>query len=115
MNREYTKIIERLQGAKQRMAERGLMETQTADAFDEAMDIIYDYERAALQTAELLNKYETVKDAIDRGMGVNQCPDCMKMISYGNEHCHWCGRKLGWNPRTRGKRGKGKNGKDKHY
>lgn len=68
-------------------------------AITEALDIIFDYEKATAQTAELLQKYEAPKNAIMRGNGnfaTWQCPDCQQFIGYGNEHCHWCGRKLSW-------------------
>ena len=70
-----------------------------AQALSEACDIIYDYEKATEQAARMAEKYETSKKAIMRGSGNLaswQCPDCQKFISHGNEHCHWCGRKIGW-------------------
>ena len=82
------------------------------EALREAQDIIYDYSQATEQASRLIEKYETVKDAIQRGNGTFdtwQCPNCQKFISFGNEHCHWCGQRLGWEPKTRPKQGgKGK-------
>ena len=68
-------------------------------ALDEAMDIIHDYALVTEQAARLMQKYETPKDVIRRGNGMFdawQCPDCQGFIQHGNEHCHWCGRKIGW-------------------
>lgn len=79
-------------------------------ALDEAMDIINDYGQVTAQAARLEAKYETAKEVIRRGMGMYQCPDCMKLVNFGNEHCHWCGRRLGWGQKPK-KRGKEKCGK----
>ena len=71
------------------------------EACQEACDILYDYEQMASQAARITERYETAKAVIDRGMDTWQCPECMKFISYGNEHCHWCGRRLDWNQRIK--------------
>lgn len=111
---DYKKIVGQLQNLKDHCKDWADKEepdnvwNKDVEALDEAMDIIYDYEQAVTTSARLIAKHETVKDAIDRGMGLWQCPDCQRMISYGNEYCHWCGRRLGWKPRTVGKRGKDK-------
>jgi len=65
-------------------------------ALGEAMDIINDYGLMAEQYKALMEKYEFAKNAINRGMGVYQCPDCGRRVNRGNEHCHWCGRKIAW-------------------
>ena len=96
---EYKKIIEQLQVLKD---ETG------AEVLDETMDIIHDYGLAVDQANRLTEKYETVKNAIDRGVGNFQCPTCQKFISFGNEHCHWCGQRLGWEPKAPRTGGKGK-------
>ena len=80
-----------------------------AQSVSEAIDIIYDYANATEQASRLMQKYETPKDVIRRGDGMFdtwQCPDCMNFIQYGNEHCHWCGRKIGWElkPKKKGKK-----------
>lgn len=79
-----------IKGLKQDPPDAGILE--------EAMDIIADYEKVTEQLSIMMQKYETVKDAISRGMGVYQCPDCGTMVNYGNEHCRNCGRRLGWMP-----------------
>lgn len=106
---DYKAIIGQLQSMKEHCQdwadkeEEGNIWNQDVQALDEAMDIIYDYGGAAEQAKRLIQKYETVKDAIERGMGTWQCPNCQKFISFGNEHCHWCGQRLGWEPKIRPK------------
>ncbi len=96
--KKYEDIIAHLQS----------MKSGEDEMLDEAMDIIYDYEKAVEQTQDLLDKYETLKPIIDRGMGNWQCPTCQKFISFGNEHCHWCGQKIEWEPDISQKGGKGR-------
>lgn len=77
------------------------------ESLSEALDIIFDYENATSQAARLMEKYETPKDVIRRPNGMFdtwQCPDCMNFVAYGNEHCHWCGRMLGWDIRKKKRR-----------
>lgn len=103
---EYKEIIEQLQilNEHQELWE-DYIDIKT---LDEAMDIIYDYGEAVGQARRLTEKYETTKDAIERGMGTWQCPTCQKLISFGNEHCHWCGQKLGWRPNAPRRGGRGR-------
>lgn len=85
-----------------RIREGLLPESESAKAISEASDIIYDYDRAADVSARLSEKHEKPKNAIRRGNGdfaTWQCPDCQNFIGYGNQYCHWCGRKLGWDHR----------------
>lgn len=96
---DYKDILERLRRIRDGCDD--------GEAVDEAMDIIFDYEKAVAQAVELLLKYETARDAIRRGTGSMatwQCPTCQKFIGYGNEHCHWCGQKLGWEIKPKKKR-----------
>ena len=99
---DYKAIIGQLQSLKEHCKDWADKEEEDniwnrdVQALNEAMDIIYDYGEAAEQAKRLIAKYETVKDAIERGMGSWQCPNCQKFISFGNEHCHWCGQRLGW-------------------
>ena len=83
------------------------------ESLREAIDIIFDYAQAADQTARLTEKYETPKGAIRRSSGMFntwQCPDCQKFIGYGNEHCHWCGRMIGWEKKAAKTQRKRRNG-----
>ena len=69
------------------------------EALREAIDIIFDYWKATEQTKTLIDKYEKEKSVVRRGNGefnTWQCPTCQQFIGYGNNHCHWCGQKLGW-------------------
>lgn len=89
------------------------------DACREACDILFDYDRAAAQAARLSAKYEVPKGAVRRRNGpvdLWQCPDCHNFIGYGNEHCHWCGRRLGWDActGTSGKDGRGRRRTRRH-
>ena len=106
---EYKTIIEQLQSIKdgQNLADKD------KEALDEAMDIVHDYGLATEQAKRLTEKYETTKAVIQRGNGgfdTWQCPTCHQFIGYGNEHCHWCGQKLGWDirPKSQPKRRKRK-------
>ena len=44
----------------------------------------------------MVEKYETEAPVIKRGMDFYCCPACGKRTSRNHTHCHWCGKKLGW-------------------
>lgn len=76
------------------------------ESLSEALDTIFDYQKVAEQAGQLIEKYETPKSAIRRGDGdfnAWQCPECHSFVSAGNEHCRWCGKKLGWNWESKGR------------
>lgn len=76
------------------------------EALQEAIDIIYDYEKATEQATELIQKYEVAEPIIRREMGIYVCPLCGKRTEENHSHCHWCGKKLQWDKfsRTENKR-----------
>lgn len=85
---DYQKLIDRLK--------RMQIDINDADAVEEAISIISDYEKATAQTAELLQKYEQPAMAVRRAAGLYTCPLCGKRTQVGHTHCHRCGKKLSW-------------------
>lgn len=81
-------------------------------ALDEAMDIIYDYEKVIEQVKKLTEKHETSKTAIGRGMGKWQCSNCSVFIPFESKYCSNCGQKLNFNENIP-KVSKSKKGKNK--
>lgn len=93
VSRDYKNII------KQPNDCRDGCEQMSADGMDvlqEAADIIADYEAMAKHNREMIEKYEKEQPVIKRGMDFYQCPACGKRTSRNHTHCHWCGKKLGW-------------------
>lgn len=66
-------------------------------AITQAMDIIFDYKTMADAYTQMMTKYEKEQPVIKRGMDFYQCPACGKRTGRNHSHCHWCGKKLGWN------------------
>ena len=75
---------------------RTYADTDTSETLDEIMDVLYDYEGATQQTAELIRKYETPAEPIERGLDFYQCPACSKRVARGHSRCHWCGQLIQW-------------------
>ena len=106
MRAEYKELIGQLQSLKDnsksfitgRSEDNGSEEIWKADiaALDEAMDIINDYVLMAEQYRGMAEKYETPKEAIAKDLGLYQCPECGKFVNFRNEHCRWCGKRIGW-------------------
>lgn len=71
------------------------------EALQDAIDIIYDYEKATEQAKELMQKYEVAELVIRHEMGIYVCPLCGKMARENYSHCHWCGKKLQWDEFSR--------------
>lgn len=84
---DYKDIIESLDGLKDHC--------EIGPAVREAMDIISDYEKVAVDAARMSQHYETVAKPIMKS-GVWVCPACGKKIPYHHSFCHWCGKKIGW-------------------
>lgn len=85
-----------------------------ADALDEAMDIIADYEKATAQNTEMIQRYEMPEMATKRAAGLYTCPLCGKRTQIGHTHCHWCGKKLSWDREAYADRGYPYMGGKKH-
>lgn len=98
MGMEYKKIIEKLDEIRETSTD---LHGESLDALQEAADIIQDYEAATNTLARMQKKYEQPVNAINRGMGYWQCPQCMKRITERHSHCHWCGQAIAWMERSK--------------
>lgn len=100
ISKDYKEIIEQLEnllGHVKDMARDGEeVWTKDAKALQEAIDIVSDYEKAAKQASEVIQKYEFAEPVIERGEDIYVCPVCGKRSQPGHTHCHWCGKKLLW-------------------
>lgn len=75
------------------------------NAAEELESTLQDYHDLATQYSDMMTTfcYE------DKPVKINNvwfCPKCRKRVQYNHTHCHWCGKKMGWD----GNRQKGKNG-----
>lgn len=101
-SKNYQKIISRLESLYthvSHMARGDDVESiwkEDMEALQEAIDIIYDYEKATEQVKELIQKYEVAGAIIRREMGIYVCPMCGKRTEESHFHCNWCGKKLQW-------------------
>lgn len=100
-SKEYQNIIKQLGNLKDHCSEMAkdgdAPWEKDVVALQEAMDIIHDYEAMAKHNREMTEKYEKEQPVIKRGMDFYQCPACGKRTGRNHSHCHWCGKKLGWN------------------
>ena len=86
-----------LHGGAGQVEVEGELAEEIVSALTQAMDIIHDYEAMAKHNREMIEKYEKEQPVIKRGVDFYQCPACGKRTGRNHSHCHWCGKKLGWN------------------
>lgn len=65
------------------------------DADEELASTLQDYHDLAQQYSDMLTKFGYADKPI-RKNGVWVCPDCGKRIQSNHSHCHWCGKRVGW-------------------
>lgn len=65
------------------------------NAAEELESALQDYHDLAQQYSDMLKKFCYDAKPI-RKNGVWVCPDCNRRIQYNHSHCHYCGRKVGW-------------------
>lgn len=65
------------------------------NAAEELASTLQDYHDLAQQYSNMLTKFSYADKPVQRS-GVWCCPDCGKRIQYNHSHCHWCGKKVGW-------------------
>ena len=65
------------------------------NAAEELESTLQDYHDLAQQYSDMLTKFGYADKPI-RKNGVWVCPDCKKRIQSNHSHCHWCGKKIGW-------------------
>ena len=100
--KNYQKIISRLESLYTHVSDMARGDDaddiwkEDMEALQEAIDIIYDYEKATEQAKELIQKYEVAEIVIQRETDVYVCPVCGRRTGYNHSHCHWCGKKLKW-------------------
>ena len=66
-----------------------------AEALEEALDILQDYEKQARQASKDMKHFYTADKALKEN-GLRLCPKCKRQVRYNHTYCHWCGKKLGW-------------------
>lgn len=64
-------------------------------ALEETLDILHDYELQSEQIRKDCEHFHT-ETKPDMRNGVWLCPSCGRRVQHNNTHCHWCGKKLGW-------------------
>ena len=107
VSKNYQKIISQLKSLYAHVSDMAMEDNSESiwkedmEALQEAIDIIYDYEKATEQAKELMQKYEVAELVIRHEMGIYVCPLCGKMAREHYSHCHWCGKKLQWDKFTR--------------
>lgn len=65
------------------------------NAAEELESTLQDYHDLAQQYSDMLTKFGYADKPI-RKSGAWVCPACGKRIQYNHSHCHWCGKKIGW-------------------
>lgn len=99
----YKKIVDDLDSLKDYCSEMAREQPraswkQDIDTLQEAMDIVSDYEKVAVNEARMSQHYEMTAKPIHKN-GIWTCPACGKKIPYHHSYCHWCGKKIGWKNR----------------
>ena len=90
--------------ASQKDADEIFMKDQKA--IEETLDILHDYELQSEQIKKDCEHFHTEANPRMRN-GVWLCPKCGKRVQYNHTHCHWCGKKMGWDG-SQQKGGKGR-------
>ncbi len=62
---------------------------------DELDAVLHDYQSLAKQNAGMIERY-CQSDKPESRSGVWCCPACGRRVAINNTHCHWCGKKMGW-------------------
>ena len=66
-----------------------------AEALEEALDILQDYEKQARQAKKDAKHFHT-ETKPRRENGGWLCPKCKRKVRHNHSYCYWCGKKLGW-------------------
>lgn len=107
VSKNYQKIISQLKSLYAHVSDMAREDDSESiwkedmEALQDAIDIIYDYEKATEQAKELMQKYEVAELVIRHEMGIYVCPLCGKRTEENHSHCHWCGKKLQWDKFSR--------------
>ena len=65
------------------------------DAAEQLATVLQDYESMAKKHGEMIVHFQQEEKPIHKS-GVWCCPRCGKRIKDNHDHCHWCGKKVGW-------------------
>lgn len=76
------------------------------NAAEELESTLQDYHDLAAQYSDMMTAF-CYEDRPVRRNNVWLCPKCGKRVQYNHTHCHWCGKKMGWDGSQR-KGGKGR-------
>ena len=98
VSKDYQKIIERLDDLQDICKEEAEIQL-----LKETMDIISDYEKVVADLNRMIQHYETPERARMVTEDLYICPHCGKRTKYNHSHCNWCGKKLGWRNRLKGR------------
>lgn len=66
-----------------------------AEALEEVLDILQDYEGLARQSREVHEQFYA-EGRPTRENGLWLCPGCGRKVQYRHAYCHWCGKRMGW-------------------
>lgn len=86
---QYMTSREDLDGAYKEVLEAN------AEALEETLDILQDYEKQARQASKDTKHFHTESRPI-RENGAWLCPKCKRKVRCSHSYCYWCGKKLGW-------------------
>ncbi len=70
-------------------------ETLQSNAAEELESTLQDYHDLAQQYGDVLTKYCYEEKPVMKN-GVWLCPACGRRVQHNHSHCHWCGKKMGW-------------------
>ena len=73
------------------------------NAAEELESVLQDYHDRAKQHGNMIQKYIHSEKPV-RQNGVWLCPACNHRIQYNHSHCHFCGKKIGWDNKSSLKR-----------
>ena len=82
-----------------------IKESLQDNAAEELESTLQDYHDLATQYSVMMTTFCYEDRPIKRN-NVWLCPKCGKRVQYNHTHCHWCGKKMGWdgNQQKGGKR-----------
>lgn len=65
------------------------------NAAEELESTLQDYHDLAAQYSDMMTAF-CYEDRPVRRNNVWLCSKCGKRVQYNHTHCHWCGKKMGW-------------------
>lgn len=72
-----------------------IKEPLQGNAAEELESTLQDYHDLAQLHGDMLTKYCYEEKPVMKN-GAWLCPACGRQIQFNHSHCHWCGKKMGW-------------------